>query len=64
MPACCRHANDCGGLCQHVVAMLTIVEDYGHKLAAECLPGPESVTSKPRTWKLRAHNVQSQPLMA
>lgn len=52
-----------GGLCQHVFALLIVMEHYGPRKTSSELPGPQSVTSQQRTWGIRTRNVTPKPVM-
>ena len=53
-----------GGLCQHIFALLLVLEHHGPYSASRSLPGPQSVTSQPRQWGIRKRDVTPQPIMS
>jgi len=54
-----------GGLCQHVFALLLVLEKYCLKTAGADneLPGPQSCTSIKQTWGPRKRDIDPKPIM-
>ena len=54
-----------GGLCQHVFALLLVLEKYCLKMTeiSNELPGPQSCTSVKQTWGPRKRDVDPKPIM-
>ena len=55
-------AGQHGGYCQHVFALLMVVEAYAGKDVS--LPGEQSVTSGKQRWGPRARNIEPQRVMS
>ena len=56
-------AGQCGGLCQHVFALLMVLEYYGPRPDLQEVPHDQPVTSLPQSWGPRQRNVRPQPSM-
>ena len=55
-------AGQQGGLCQHVFALLMVIEEYRPREAVPTLPTAEPVTSIRRSWGPRERNVEPCPI--
>ena len=56
-------AGENGGLCQHIFALLIVINHYYPREESGSLPGPSSATSNPCTWGPRKRNVKPQAVM-
>ena len=57
-------AGSDGGLCSHVFAVLMVLEKFRLTDHHDSVPGPESVTSLPRSWGPRERDVTPHPIMS